>query len=161
MAYGQTASGKSYTMGALQESGTAEAVDFTESNPSFTHQPSAPTAVFGRDPHAEAGRSWDADQEARDSNSSATYVGPGKARSSSAHYARCAPEAGIIPRALCRVFEHITSVERASSVSVTVSLLQIYNEVVQVCELFLGRGKLLLSSRLLGERSMPSRADKH
>lgn len=162
MAYGQTASGKSYTMGALQESRTAEAVDCIESNSSFTHLPSAPTSVLGGDPYADAGRLWESGQEARNVDSSATYVEPREERSSSANYIRCAPEAGIIPRALCRVFERITSFERASGVSVTVSLLQIYNEFVQVCDVFLsGHRELSFSSRLLGNRSVSSLADKH
>lgn len=54
-------------------------------------------------------------------------------------YSHNQADPGIIPRALSRVFEHVqkesvVSSEADLSVKVTVSLLQIYNEAVQVCD---------------------------
>lgn len=67
--------------------------------------------------------------------------GVGKAKGAQA-YSHNQADPGIIPRALSRVFEHVQTKQTVSleagapsdlSVNVTVSLLQIYNETVQVC----------------------------
>lgn len=137
MAYGQTASGKSYTMGILQESTSPTAedpcpVDCIQLDTACTHQPSASTIGVGLTPGTGGGKFWNTERSECDFDSSTSSTGPGTDSSYTTRATRLLRDAGIIPRVLCRVFEHVKSVRCSADISVTVSLLQIYNETVQV-----------------------------
>lgn len=124
MAYGQTASGKSHTMGILQ------GVDLAVDEVSF-----APTS--GKDLlEATIRANRTSDKEGVWTGGAERPIGS-VARYGSApvvHSARHEADPGILPRALSRVFEHVALSRSAqrTEVLVKVSLLQIYNETVQV-----------------------------
>lgn len=114
MAYGQTASGKSHTMGIL---------DARQETPRDQSHNTELGSLASSDDHqiteaegvASSMGSTGGDQPTTGVNNKGT-------------------DPGIIPRALSRVFEHVgpTSAGSTNDVSIKVSLLQIYNETVQV-----------------------------
>lgn len=131
MAYGQTASGKSHTMGVLQgvdiagndgaSLSAAEASGFDDTDDS---------------PHARSrvgGSRRSGEEEPR-------VQGYGKPNGAQNLHSHNQDEPGIIPRALSRVFQFVQGSadpfgsELTTDVSpeVRVSLLQIYNETIQV-----------------------------
>lgn len=127
LAYGQTASGKSHSMGVLQgvdiERNDIERPDPEEACRSSPHQTS------GR-----RGAGWNA-------KSTPSTHGFGEPKGAQI-YSHNQADPGMIPRALSRVFDHVQKEPMVSldaespadlSAKVTVSLLQIYNEIVQVC----------------------------
>lgn len=119
MAYGQTASGKSHTMGILEGSDLA------------TRQ-EAPTDQSHDTGSGALARSRD--YQRTEAEGVASSIGSTVGDQTTTGVSTKGADPGIIPRALSRVFEHVGSTSGGSTndVSVKVSLLQIYNETVQV-----------------------------
>lgn len=112
MAYGQTSSGKSHTMGVLQG---------LEPPREEKAAGSTSTEIKGN----VSGKQRAIGEEIRQENTPPPRI--------TADACSARNEPGIIPRALSRVFEHVGSAPRGpAEVLVKVSLLQIYNETVQV-----------------------------
>lgn len=117
MAYGQTASGKSHTMGILEGS-------------DLTTRREAPM-----DQSHNTGLGVLASKHQRtETEGVASSIGSTVGDQTTPGVDTRDTDPGIIPRALSRVFEHMGSTPAASTsdVSVRISLLQIYNETVQV-----------------------------
>lgn len=130
MAYGQTASGKSHTMGVLQGVDVA-----AHDAASLAAQDRSCLQETRSSPRGRSG-----EEGLRGSNGRGPSLqGHGKANGVR-HHSHNQAEPGIIPRALSRVFEHMEDLmvplgggsPDDVSPTVKVSLLQIYNETVQV-----------------------------
>lgn len=118
MAHGQTASGKSHTMGILRGIDISE----VDPGPSIAQEPSLLQGTQRN--------TTDRERAGADLDTGCTARGYRKP-SSVQYYSHNQVDPGVIPRALSRVFDHESrSVD--ASVKVKVSLLQIYNETVQV-----------------------------
>lgn len=129
LAYGQTASGKSHSMGVLQ--GVDIVTRNIERHDELEEACSSPHRTSGL-----RGVGWNA-------KTTPLTQGLGKPKGVAQAYSHNQADPGIIPRALSRVFEHVQKeatgyLEAGSpadlSAKVSVSLLQIYNETVKVCE---------------------------
>lgn len=130
MAYGQTASGKSHTMGVLQ------GVDIAAHNVAS----SGDRDTAGPQETLKSPQRISDEEGMGGSNATQPSIqGYGKANGVRLHSHNQA-DPGIIPRALSRVFEHTQESTRSFdngspadvSPKVNISLLQIYNETVQV-----------------------------
>lgn len=128
MAYGQTGSGKSHTMGVLQGMDLAA--------PQAASSARIPPG--GMDTRVAANNSSNRELERENTRREATESQGGffEGRETAYSVSSACNEAdpGIIPRALSRVFEHVKSSSSPgpTQLLVKMSLLQIYNETVQV-----------------------------
>lgn len=135
LAYGQTASGKSYTMGIGEDPGDVSVEETSLAHPFRM----ARRLSVGAYPQSNVGREFRMSDYT--TMYSTTSAGDVLGHTLSAcHNA----DSGVIPRTLSHLFQHVGSVSGDLHISLKISLLQIYNEVVQVRQaqttLYLGAG---------------------